>query len=52
MDCCVRCGSRACENFARYNHAQNFEACGHAQSKKMRMAQPRSISAAELRGRR
>jgi hypothetical protein len=34
MDCCVRRGSRVCENFARYNHTQNFEACGHAQSKK------------------
>jgi hypothetical protein len=24
-----------CENSARYNRTQNFEACGHAQSKKM-----------------
>jgi hypothetical protein len=29
-----RFGSRVCENSARYNRAQNFEACRHAQSKK------------------
>jgi hypothetical protein len=28
-------GSRVCENSARYNRTQNFEAWGHAQSKKM-----------------
>jgi hypothetical protein len=27
-------GSRLCENSARYNRTRNFEACGHAQSKK------------------
>jgi hypothetical protein len=24
-----------CENSTRYNRTRNFEACGHAQSKKM-----------------
>jgi hypothetical protein len=28
-------GPRLCENSARYTRTQNFEACGHAQSKKM-----------------
>jgi hypothetical protein len=28
-------GSRLCENAARYNRTRNFEAWGHAQSKKM-----------------
>ena len=34
----ARCGrkcSRPCENSTRYNRTRNFEACGHAQSKKM-----------------
>jgi hypothetical protein len=31
----VGSGSRLCENSARYNRTRNFEACGHAQSKKM-----------------
>jgi hypothetical protein len=30
----VSLGSRLCENSARYNRTQNFEACGHAQSEK------------------
>src|SRR6516225_4151214 len=30
-----RCGSRLCENVARYDCTRNFEACGHVQSKKM-----------------
>jgi hypothetical protein len=28
-------GPRPCENSTRYNRTRNFEACGHAQSKKM-----------------
>ena len=36
--CLLHCMSldvtRLCENFARYNRTRNFEACGHAQSKK------------------
>ena len=31
----VGSGSRLCENVARYDCTQNFEACGHVQSKKM-----------------
>src|SRR6516164_2715674 len=31
----VSSGSRLCENVARYDCTQNFEACGHVQSKKM-----------------
>jgi hypothetical protein len=38
----VRSGSRLCENSARYNRTQNFEACGHAQSKKMQKFVSRS----------
>jgi len=30
-----RFGPRPCENSTRYNRTRNFEACGHAQSKKM-----------------
>jgi hypothetical protein len=30
----VSYGPRLCENSARYNRTRNFEACGHAQSKK------------------
>jgi hypothetical protein len=35
---------RLCENSARYNRTQNFEACGHAQSKKMQKFVRRSTS--------
>src|SRR5450755_4096717 len=31
----VRIGSSLCENSTRYKRTLNFEACGHAQSKKM-----------------
>src|ERR1700687_5388386 len=63
----VSFGSRLCENSARYNRTQNCEAYGHVQSKKNAkirpslgittksdfvFAQPRSIAAAEVHGRR
>jgi hypothetical protein len=31
----VACWPRPCENSTRYNRTRNFEACGHAQSKKI-----------------
>jgi hypothetical protein len=33
-------GPRPCENFTRYNRTRNFEACRHAQSKKMQKNPP------------
>ena len=52
--CCVaanrRSGPRPCENSTRYNRTRNFEACGHAQSKKI--GQKRTSNATTSQGKR
>src|SRR6516225_638680 len=39
----VGSGPRLCENSARYDRTRNFEACGHAQSKKTQKFILRSV---------